>query len=166
MDGYSDFHGAFLFEILLPYNFNEISFLYLNRRPLKLGPLKPNFNMSPTHNVPTLRLVDGTREIDTMQWGLIPEWSPEFKMTLFTINARSEVIHASRLYKKTILQRRCIVPVSGFFEWKREGKEKPGIWTAWRAGTREEQHSFSIMTTAANSFMEKIHDRMPVILDA
>ncbi len=40
-----------------------------------------------------------------------------------------------------------------------------GIWTSWRAGTPEEQRSFSIMTTAANSFMEKIHDRMPVILD-
>jgi putative SOS response-associated peptidase YedK len=40
-----------------------------------------------------------------------------------------------------------------------------GIWTAWRAGTPEEQRSFSIMTTVANSFMEKIHDRMPVILD-
>ena len=41
-----------------------------------------------------------------------------------------------------------------------------GIWTSWRAGTPEEQRSFSIMTTAANAFMEKIHDRMPVILDA
>jgi putative SOS response-associated peptidase YedK len=41
-----------------------------------------------------------------------------------------------------------------------------GIYTAWRAGTPEEQRSFSIMTTAANSFMEKIHDRMPVILPA
>ena len=61
-----------------------------------------------------------------MQWGLIPEWAREFKMTLSTINARSEAIHASRLYKKLILQRRCIVPVSGFFEWKREGNRIVG----------------------------------------
>jgi putative SOS response-associated peptidase YedK len=40
-----------------------------------------------------------------------------------------------------------------------------GIWTSWRAGTPEEQRSFSIMTITANSLMEKIHDRMPVILD-
>jgi putative SOS response-associated peptidase YedK len=40
-----------------------------------------------------------------------------------------------------------------------------GIWTSWRARTPEEQRSFSIMTTSANSFMEKVHDRMPVILD-
>jgi putative SOS response-associated peptidase YedK len=69
---------------------------------------------------------------------------------------------------------------SGFFEWKREGTNKrpfkidlkdssimslAGIWTSWRAGTPEEQRSFSIMTTSADSFMEKIHDRMPVIFD-
>jgi putative SOS response-associated peptidase YedK len=124
--------------------------------------------------------MDGVRDIDTMTWGLIPEWSPEFKMKFSTINARSEGVFESRLYKKPILQRRCIIPVSGFFEWKKEDsakrpfkifmKEWPilplaGIWTSWRAETPEEQRSFSIMTTAANSFMQKIHDRMPVILD-
>jgi putative SOS response-associated peptidase YedK len=147
---------------------------------LKIGPLKPNYNMAPTQTAPTVRLTDGTREIDEMTWGLIPEWSPEFKMKFSTINARSEGVFESRLYKKPILQRRCIIPVSGFFEWKKEGtskrpfkiflKDSPimsmaGIWTNWRAGTPEEQRSFSIMMTAANSFMEKIHDRMPVILD-
>jgi putative SOS response-associated peptidase YedK len=125
--------------------------------------------------------MDGARDVDTMPWGLIPEWSPEFKMKFSTINARSEGVFESRLYNKAVLQRRCIIPVSGFFEWKKEGtskrpfkiflKDSPimslaGIWTAWRAGTPEEQRSFSIVTTAANSFMEKIHDRMPVILEA
>ena len=115
-----------------------------------------------------------------MKWGLIPEWSPEFSTKLSTINAKSETIHESRLYKKAIVQRRCIVPVSGFYEWKREGaskrpfkiflKDSPimslaGIWTAWRAGTPGELRSFSIMTTAANDFMSNIHDRMPVILN-
>jgi putative SOS response-associated peptidase YedK len=161
------------------YTDDEISFQYLNRRPLKFGPLKPNYNMAPTQTAPTVRLMDSVREIDTMTWGLIPEWSTEFKMKFSTINARSEGVFESRLYKKPILQRRCIIPVSGFFEWKKEGsakrpfkiflKDSPimslaGIWTSWRAGTPEEQRSFSIMTTAANSFMEKIHDRMPVIL--
>jgi putative SOS response-associated peptidase YedK len=162
------------------YTDDEISFQYLNRRPLKFGPLKPNYNMSPTHHVPVVRAVEGVPAVEEMHWGLIPEWAPEFKMTLSTINARSEGIHASRLYKKAILQRRCIVPVSGFFEWKRDGKEKrpfkislkdqpimsfAGIWTAWHAGGPDAQCSFSIMTTAANEFMANIHDRMPVILE-
>jgi putative SOS response-associated peptidase YedK len=162
------------------YTAEELYFQFLNKKPLKLGPLKPNYNMAPTQTAPTVRLMAGARDIDTMAWGLIPEWSPEFKMKFSTINARSEGVFESRLYKKPILQRRCIIPVSGFFEWKKEGaakrpfkiflKDSPimslaGIWISWRAGTPEEQRSFSIMTTAANSFMEKIHDRMPVILD-
>ena len=161
------------------YTDDEISFQYLNRRQLKLG-LKPNYNMSPTQTAPTVRLMDGARGVDSMTWGLIPEWSPEFKSKFSTINARSEGVFESDLYKKPVLQRRCIIPVSGFFEWKKEGSSKrpfkifmkdspimsmAGIWTAWHAGSPEEQRSFSIMTTAANSFMEKIHDRMPVILD-
>jgi putative SOS response-associated peptidase YedK len=136
--------------------------------------------MAPTQTAPTVRLTNSTRDVYTMAWGLIPEWSPEFKMKFSTINARSEGVFESRLYKKPVLQRRCIIPVSGFFEWKKEGsgkrpfkiflKDSPimplaGIWTSWRAGTEEEQRSFSIMTTSANSFMKKIHDRMPVILD-
>jgi putative SOS response-associated peptidase YedK len=163
------------------YTVEELYFQFLNKKPLKLSPFKPNFNMAPTQTAPTVRLMDGVRDFDTMAWGLIPEWSPEFKMKFSTINARSEGVFESRLYKKPILQRRCIIPVSGFFEWKKEGtskrpfkiflKDQPimslaGIWTAWRSGSPEEQRSFSIMTTAANSFMEKIHDRMPVILDA
>jgi len=39
-----------------------------------------------------------------------------------------------------------------------------GIWDAWRPGTAHERWSFSILTTAANTFMSTIHDRMPVIL--
>jgi putative SOS response-associated peptidase YedK len=112
--------------------------------------------------------------------GLIPEWSPEFSTKLSTINAKSETIFESKLYKKAIVQRRCLVPVSGFFEWKREGTSKrpfkiylkdapimslAGIWTAWRAGSLEEQRSLSILTTAANDFMSQIHNRMPVILE-
>jgi putative SOS response-associated peptidase YedK len=162
------------------YTAEELYFQFLNKKPLKIGPLKPNYNMAPTQEAPTVRLMDGARAIDAMAWGLIPEWSPEFKMKFSTINARSEGVFESRLYKKPILQRRCIIPVSGFFEWKKEGtakrpfkifmKDSPimpmaGIWTAWRAGTPEEKRSFSIMTTSANDFMAKIHDRMPVILD-
>jgi putative SOS response-associated peptidase YedK len=165
------------------YTADELYFVYLNRK-LQRGESpfeKPNYNFSPTQTAPIIRLTNGSRAVDTMTWGLIPEWSPEFKMKFSTINARSEGVFESRLYKKPILTRRCIIPVSGFFEWKKEGsakrpfkiflKDQPimslaGIWTSWRAGTPDEQRSFSIMTTAANSFMEKIHDRMPVILDA
>jgi len=69
--------------------------------------------------------------------------------------------------------------ISGFVEWKKDGPRKrpfkihlrdeaimsvAGIWYAWRPGTPDERLSFSILTTAANTFMSTIHDRMPVIL--
>src|SRR5439155_11662125 len=87
----------------------------------------------------------------------------------------------SRLFGNLVLRQRCIVALSGFFEWKTDGQTKrpfkiylesnaimsvAGIWDIWRPGTPDERRSFSIMTTAANRFMREIHDRMPVILDS
>jgi putative SOS response-associated peptidase YedK len=78
-----------------------------------------------------------------------------------------------------VVRQRCIVPLSGFFEWKNDGQGKrpfkihlrdepimsvAGIWDTWRPGTPDERWSFSIVTTSANAFMREIHDRMPVIL--
>ena len=114
-----------------------------------------------------------------MHWQLIPEWEPSFKTTLSTINAKSETVFESTLYRDLVVRQRCIIPFSGFFEWKKDaGRKRPfkihlkdepimsiaGIWETWRGGTPDERRSFSILTTAANSFMSEIHDRMPVIL--
>lgn len=130
---------------------------------------------------PVVGSVDGSQSVDSMKWGLVPEWSPEFTTKLSTINAKSGTMFETELYRKAILQRRCTVPMSGFIEWKKDGLTKrpfkiyqkvspimalAGIWTSWRAGSPEEGRSFSIMTTAANDLMSKIHDRMPVIPDA
>ena len=98
------------------------------------------------------------------------------------INARCEEITTKRSYQVSFERRRCLVPLSGFIEWKREGerpkrpfaiylKNEPimsvgGVWEHWESKvTNEKIDSFSIITTAANSFTAKIHDWMPVILD-
>jgi len=70
-------------------------FQFLNKQPLKIEALKSNFNMSPTHSVPVVYAKEGSREIDAMQWGLIPEWSPEFSTKLSAINACSEAVFES-----------------------------------------------------------------------
>src|SRR5262249_1118196 len=87
----------------------------------------------------------------------------------------------SPLFGELIIRQRCIVPLSGFYEWKTEGQKKrpfkihlknnaimsvAGIWDTWRPDTPFERRSFSILTAAANQFMREIHDRMAVILDA
>jgi len=115
-----------------------------------------------------------------MRWQLVPAAEPTFATKLSTINARSETVFKSPLFRDLILRQRCIVPLSGFYEWQRTGKTKrpfkiylqdepimsvAGIWDTWRPGRSDERRSFSILTTSANEFMREIHDRMPVILD-
>ena len=161
------------------YSADELYFQYLNKRPLTLPEITQNSNLRPTETSPILRMVDGERQFDLMRWQLVPRWEPEFKTKLTTINAKSETIFESRLFRTIVVRQRCIVPLSGFYEWKKEGDTKrpfrihlqnnsimnvAGIWDTWRAGTTEARHSFSILTTSANRFMTQIHDRMPVIL--
>ena len=161
------------------YTDEELYIRYRGKRSSTLPPLSPNYNLCPSQDSPTLRVVAGQRQIDPMHWQLIPDWEPAFKTKLSTINAKSETVFESRLYRKLVARQRCVVPLSGFFEWKRAGDRKrpfriflrdepirsvAGIWNTWHAGLPDERSSFSILTTSANSLMSELHDRMPVIL--
>ena len=155
------------------YTDEELYFRYLSKRPITLLPqLSPIYNLCPTQNSPVLRLVAGERQFDQMHWQLIPGYEPKFKTKLSTINARSETVFTSKLYRDLVIRQRCILPISGFFEWKTDGERKrpfsihlcdelimsvAGIWETWKPGTSHERSSFSILTTAANQFMSKIH---------
>jgi putative SOS response-associated peptidase YedK len=162
------------------YSDEELYFRYLSQRPAISFDRSPVYNLCPTQDSPIVRVVLGEVQIDRMRWQLVPATEPAFSTKLSTINARSEGIFASRLYRDLVIRQRCIVPVSGFYEWKRSGEVKrpfrihlrddaimsvAGIWDTWRPGTPEQKHSFSILTTSANDFMKEIHNRMPVILD-
>ena|SRR5437667_6481613 len=106
------------------YTDEELYFRYLGKPPLTLLHLSPIYNLCPGLNSPVLRWVNGERQFDRMHWQLIPDWEPAFKTKLSTINAKSETLFSSRLYRDLILRRRCIVPLSGFFEWKKERQGK------------------------------------------
>jgi putative SOS response-associated peptidase YedK len=162
------------------YTDEELYFQYLNKRPLIPLRFTPVYNLCPTQNSPVLRLVDGERKFDEMRWQLVPNWELAFSTKLSTINSKSETVFDSPLFGELVTRQRCIVTISGFYEWKTEGQSKrpfkihlqrnaimsvAGIWDTWRPGTASERRSFSILTTSANRFMREIHDRMPVILD-
>jgi putative SOS response-associated peptidase YedK len=162
------------------YTEEELYFQYLSKRPLNLSDFTPIYNLCPTQNTLVLRLVDGERQFEEMRWQLVPNFEPAFTTKFSTINAKSETVFESRLFGDVVVRQRCIVPLSGFFEWKTDGQRKrpfkihlqnnaimslAGIWETWRPGTPRERRSFSILTTSANRFMRAIHDRMPVILD-
>jgi putative SOS response-associated peptidase YedK len=95
-------------------------------------------------------------------------------------NARAEMGAGKPMFRYAFRERRCLIPASGFFEWKTEGGRKQpyfisardgtplsfaGIWGTWLAeDTGETIDSCAIITTECNALMQPIHDPMPVIL--
>lgn len=112
------------------------------------------------------------------QWGLVPFWAKDPKIGYKMINARSETVFEKPAFKNAIQKRRCIIPSSGFYEWKRKGKEKipffisskthevmafAGLWESWKSKDNNRLHTFTILTTEANEKLSPLHDRMPVL---
>ena len=142
----------------------------------------PAFNIAPTQNVLTIRNRDNRKHAQTMRWGLIPFWAKEAKIGNKMINARSETVIENKVFKTPFQKRRCLILADSFYEWVRVSKskqpirilldsEKPfafaGIWESWKDPNdpnADAVESCSIITTHANTLIQPIHDRMPVIL--
>ncbi len=140
-----------------------------------------NFNLAPTETVQVLRIgPDGDPQLLPMRWWLTPFWAREVSTKYSMFNAKSETAAQSAAFKEPFLKRRCVVPISGFYEWCREGGHKvpyfiipqvhdglllAGLWDRWyNAEAGQELLSFTILTTAANENMERLHHRQPVML--
>ncbi len=131
--------------------------------------IKPRFNIAPTQAINVIIQSD-TPALKQMRWGLIPSWAKEGKAKFTMFNTRTESILEKPYFKGLLRHKRCLIPATGFYEWKHVGKEKMpyNILTTDQkifsfAGLYDGETT-SIITTEANSFMKKIHDRMPVIL--
>src|SRR5271168_1009280 len=97
------------------YTDEELYFRYLPKRPVKLIPqIVQTYNLCPTQETPVVRVIARERQFDQMSWQLIPNQSPTFKTNLSTINARSETVFRSPLYRDLVVRQRCIAPFSGF----------------------------------------------------
>lgn len=141
----------------------------------EIGTLVPHYNIAPSQPLATL-LGNGTYHYTG--FGLIPHWIREPKAV--AINARAESIAEKPSFKTPFRHRRCLIPVNGFFEWKREGARKTpywihpagksffalaGIWDEWHdTQSGDALTTSAIITTEPNDLMRPIHDRMPVIL--
>ena len=141
--------------------------------------LVARFNIAPTQPVLTVRLdADGQRQAEPMRWGLIPHWAKDASIGNRCLNARAETIHEKASFREPVRRRRCLIPASGFFEWRREGKKRfptyfhfvdnlgafAGVWENWKDGDTWVR-SCSIITTTPNAIVAPLHDRMPVVLD-
>ena len=150
-------------------------------------PLPDNdYNVAPSTMQPVIRQNRDTRERElvSLRWGLVPFWATDLKSFkgFSTINARGENITTSRTYGVPMKRgRRCLVPASGFYEWKKlDAKNKQpyafdltdghmmafaGLWDAWKDPANGQWlQSYTIITTEANELMATVHNRMPVIL--
>jgi|WetSurMetagenome_2_1015567.scaffolds.fasta_scaffold00814_17 putative SOS response-associated peptidase YedK len=140
--------------------------------------LLPRFNIAPGEEVPVIT-GNGNIRCVTMNWGLIPSWTTGERPAMAPINARAEGLTEKKLFRTLLSEHRCIVPATGFYEWKKSGARKypmyfrmknqdifgiAGLFDTWRAPDGRIVRSFSIITTRPNSLVLPCHDRMPAIL--
>ncbi|HIN48198.1 MAG TPA: SOS response-associated peptidase [Deltaproteobacteria bacterium] len=138
--------------------------------------LEPRYNICPSQRIPVIIQQNGFRTLEMREWGLIPFWAKEPNPM---INARSETAAEKPSFRHAFMKRRCLIPASGFYEWAKEGRQKQpyfirlknespmafaGLWEEWLTPEGENRRTCAILTVVANSFMQKIHHRMPVIL--
>lgn len=143
------------------------------------GDAGQRFNVAPTDEASVVVQRDDRRAVVAYRWGLQPAWMDPARASK-AFNARSESLATSGLFRDAYRKRRCLVPVDGFYEWRREGSRKiplwihdpdgdplalAGLWTGRQdEATGDWLRTFTIITSAPNAFMAGIHDRMPVVI--
>jgi putative SOS response-associated peptidase YedK len=141
----------------------------------------PSWNVAPTDSLPVVRYDSkaGERSLDMLRWGLVPFWAKDLNVGFANINAKAEGIENRPAFREAFQRRRCLVPVDGFYEWKKTGTGKQpyaialadrrlmalaGVWENWRSPAGEWVRSLAIITTTPNELCGKLHNRMPVVL--
>ena len=143
--------------------------------------LEPRYNICPSQDIPVIVHHEGIRRLEICQWGFIPFWA---KKSTPMINARSETVSERPFFRNAFWKKRCLIPATGFYEWSKEEGQKQayfirikpnsskeggmiafaGLWDSWESPEGEIKRTCAILTVSANSLMQKIHHRMPVIL--
>ena len=137
-----------------------------------------SYNIAPGQDVLAIIHDGKKRRAGHLRWGLVPSWAKDEKIGYKMINARSETADEKPSFKKLMSKKRCLIVADSFYEWKKtENNKQPkriqlkdrklfafaGLWDKWE---QEDQTLFTctILTKEANSFMQDIHHRMPIIL--
>ena len=147
--------------------------------------IRKSYNIAPTHRTPIIINRDGEKTLELARWSYVPPWwdfpknggsYPRFA----AFNARDDKLKSSGMWKGALNQYRCMVPASGFYEWEKKGKQRLPYYIHRQDGdlmafaglyshftqpvTGESTSSFTIVTTATNSLMEPLHNRIPLVL--
>ena len=130
-----------------------------------------NFNITPQTKVPIFI----ENELTMATWGFFPDWIKNQKNSKPLFNTRWETVQEKRTFKAAFKKHRCLVPISGWYEWKNVNDEKQpyffykqnellkaaGLYWLRSSGDIE----FSIITKEAEDNLLTIHDRTPLILN-
>ena len=147
-----------------------------------LPAMPPRYNIAPGQDVLAVRVHPdtGRRGFSLLRWGLVPWWAKDTKSTRPLVMARAETAGKRPAFRDAFRSRRCLMPASGFYEWRRAGSTRQpfvvrrkdrrpfaiaGLWDRWKAPDGSRLESCAVLTTGANEVVAPIHDRMPAILD-
>ncbi|MDA3845140.1 MAG: SOS response-associated peptidase [Vallitaleaceae bacterium] len=145
----------------------------------KIHDFKPSYNMPPSSQLISIISDQGVLRAGTLKWGLVPNWTKDEKIGNKLTIARAETIHEKPSFKESYETRRCLIVISGYYEWDTLHntkqpyyftlKEQPlmtlaGIWSTYIKSPTTKIHTCAIVTTVANPKSALIHNRMPVIL--
>ena len=137
------------------------------------------YNIAPSQMIPVIK--ENPPRLEFMRWGFIPKWAKakDGSPPKPYINARSEGIEEKPTFRHAIKKQRCLIPASGYYEWKTiKDKKQPyyitqpenpliafaGIWDSWLDPASGQVETTAILTTDALGEMKRIHDRMPLII--
>jgi len=150
----------------------------------ELPALVPRFNIAPSTDILAIRERDGVRRADLLRWGLVPAWAKDPEIGNRMANARADTAFEKPTFRNAMKSRRCLIPADVFYEWQvvpGASRKRPhailrpdrdifalgGLWEYWKPKGAEESEaivSCAILTTDANTLMQPIHHRMPVII--
>ncbi|MEO1393784.1 MAG: SOS response-associated peptidase [Cyanobacteria bacterium J06634_5] len=143
---------------------------------------QPRYNIAPTQIIEAIAQPDKDREYRLFKWGLVPSWSKDPTIGNRMFNARAETVAEKPSFRAPFKRRRCLILADGFYEWRREGKQKQpyyiqvtqqdkpslfgfaGLWEKWEGSEGSYLETCTILTTEPNELMSPIHNRMPVII--
>ena len=140
--------------------------------------IRSHFNIAPSQVMPVIVQRENV-EMVMMQWGLIPNRVKDPNKSMHPVNAKAETLAEKPMFCGLLKDRRCLVPASGFYEWKKEGTRKipyyihlnnsplfaiAGLYDVWHDAGNAVHLTYTIVTTGANELVAPLHDRMPAIL--
>ena len=132
---------------------------------------RDNYNAHPTQKLPIIKSYTNGRTLENCDWGLVPSWATDKKDFRPLINARVETLMEKVSFKKLIQTSRCLVVADGYYEWRRENKEKTPYYFTRSDNSLiffaaiHQDNKFCIITREATGKIKEIHHREPLILN-